>query len=390
MRRPDRSGERLTRSCRNWGSVIATMPRSTRRSVLRTAGAAGLAGLLASSPAAAKAESIARHKRANQQFAVETTQRPGNSVHWILPGQRPIDPAVFGTPPDGPSSPQRSDDYIKHKIWYFKQHRPEVAGLLAGDEDYDPLPLPVGIPEGARGTNDDDTRYTRTRIPTPFGDAALASEDIDPDQSEVNDNLDGELDLTYIDRQGFVGQGTGEDEIDLDLWFTGPNGNRYEVDIHDVEREDGAHLHGRGVMTGVYMHGITTIGTPLQPTQYAFGALWAEVDLLINGEVTSPKNEDREFHVMTTQPVRTEEYTLAFDEDLPLGEDGNPNPFLDSTAQTHVFLPPIKDTEDGPRRVGLDLPDGVPQPFIHFMFDEGTVSIDRAAHPPDPPSRPDR
>lgn len=354
------------------------MSRPTRRSVLRTAGAAGVASLLGSGSAAAKAASIREHKRANQQFAVEATQPAGNSVHWILPGPRRIDPHVFGTPPAGPSSPQRSDDYIAHKVWHFGKHRPGVVGLLAGDDSHDPLPLPVGLPEKARKTNGAGDRYTETKIPVPFSDRAKGS--------DGTDALDGSLDLTYIDGQGFEGDGNAEDEVDLDIWFTDPGGTRYGIDIEHLEHHDGAHLHGRGVMTGVYMHGITTIGTPLMPTQYAFGSFWAVGDLLIDGEVTDDRNRDRVIHLMTTQSVRTEDYRLATDEELPLGEAGNPDPYLGSNKVTHVFLPPIKQTDDGPRRVALKpaytLPDGTPQPFIHFMFDENTVTIDRSAHPP--------
>lgn len=357
--------------------VLVTMSKLPRRSVLIGAGTAGLAGILGSTPAAAKAQQVEKHKRANEQFAVETTQSAGNSVHWILPGPRRIDPYVFGTPSGGPSTPQRGDDHIAHKIWYFGQNRPDVVGLLAGDDDHDPLPLPVGLPEMARKTNDEGDRYTKTKIPVPFGDNVAGSDE--------KQKLDGALDLTYIDRTGFEGQETGEDEIDLDIWFTDPDGNRYELDIHHLERHDGAHLHGRGVVTGAYMHGITSIGTPLMPTQYAFGSLWAVGDLLVNGEVTAEQNRDRTIHLMTTQTVRTADYNLAIDEELPLGDDGNPDPYLGSHSQTHVFLPPIKETDDGPRRVPLktafELPNGKPQPFIHFMFDEDEVRIDRSAHP---------
>jgi hypothetical protein len=360
-----------------WYVVAPNMVELSRRSVLFGAGAAGLAGLLGSSPVAAQAQQLETLKRANEQFAVETIQSTGHSVHWILPGPRRIDPFVFGTPSSGPSSPQRADDHIAHKIWYFEQHRPDVVGLLAGDDDHDPLPLPVGLPEMARETNGAGDRYTRTKIPVPFSDKVVGSDD--------SPNLDGALDLTYVDRTGFEGQDNVEDEIDLDIWFTDPAGNRYEFDIHHLERHDGAHIHGRGVVTGAYMHGITSIGTPLMPTQYAFGSLWAVGDLLVNGEVTSDRNRDRTIHIMTTQTVRTADYTLAIDEELPLGEDGNPDPYLGNHTHTHVMLPPIKETADGPRRVPLEtafeLPNGKPQPFIHFMFDEDTVRIDRSAHP---------
>lgn len=50
-----------------------------------------------------------------------------------------------------------------------------------------------------------------------------------------------------------------------------------------------------------------------------------------------------------------------------------------------MILPPVKQTEGGPRRVPLEpafeLPNGTPQPFIHLMFDEDVVRIDRSAHP---------
>lgn len=355
------------------------MTRPTRRTVLRTAGAAGVAGLLGTGSTAAKAASIRTSKRANQQFAVRATQAAGNSVHWILPGPRRIDPHVFGTPAAGPSAPQRSDDYIAHKVWYFSQHRPGVAGLLAGDGAYAALPLPVGLPEGARGTNAAGDSYTQTKIPVPFSDNTVGSAE--------SDALDGALDLTYIDRQGFEGDGDDEDAVDLDVWFTDPNGTRYGLDIKHLERHDGAHLHGRGVMTGAYIHGITTIGTPLMPTQYAFGAFWAVGDLLVDGEVTAEANRNRVIHLMTTQGVRTTDYSLAIDEELPLGEAGNPDPYRDSNEVTHVFLPPIQQTADGPRRVPLQpaftLPNGSPQPFLHFMFDENTVTVDRSAHPPE-------
>lgn len=347
------------------------MSKLTRRSVLLGTGAAGIAGLLGSPAAAKQAKQIENNKRADKQFAVTSSQAAGNSVHWLLPGPRQIDPYVFGTPEAGLSTPQRGDDHIAHKIWYFQQHRPGIVGLLAGDGEHDPLPLPVGLPEMARGTNDAGDRYTQTKMPVPFGDKAIGSDD--------SDGLDGALDVTYLDRTGFEGQGPVEDEIDLDIWFTDPAGNRYEFDIHHLERHDGAHLHGQGVVTGTYMHGITSIGTPLMPTQYSFGSLWAVGDLLVNGEVTSDRNRDRTIHLMTTQNVRTADYNLAIDEELPLGTHGNPDPYLGRDSHTHVFLPPIKETDDGPRRVPLDtafeLPNGRAQPFIHFMFDEDDVRI---------------
>ena len=297
---------------------------------------------------------------------VKTRQKPGNSVHWIKPGPRPIDPHVFGTPTDGASSPQLGQDWIKHQIWRLDDLGSPAAGLLAGRDGHDPLPLPVGLPEMARATNGDGSEYTETKIKVPFSNNTVGSDE--------NNTLDGKLDLTYRDRQGYEGDGDKEDAIDLDIWLTDPEGNKYTFDIHHLEHHDGAHLHGRGVMTGVYMHGTTGIGTPLMPTQYAFGSFWAIGDLLTNGEIVSDNNRDRVIHIMSTQIVRTDEYTLAFDADLPLGEEGNPDPYLGEDTHTHVFLPPIKETDNGPRKVGLTTEVG--QPFIHFMFDEDDVQFD--------------
>ena len=173
--------------------------------------------------------------------------------------------------------------------------------------------------------------------------------------AEENDNLDGELDLTYRDREGCDFDGGKEDYVDLDWWLMDPDGNEYTLDIHHLAHHDGAHLHGHGVMTGVYMGGTTGVATPLMPTQYGFGSFWAISDLLANGEVASDKNRDRLIHIMTTQTVRKADgYALAFDADLPLDEDGNPDPYLGEETHAHVFLPPILEADNGSRKVRLE------------------------------------
>ncbi|MFB6095406.1 MAG: hypothetical protein ABEJ71_03010 [Halodesulfurarchaeum sp.] len=134
-------------------------------------------------------------------------------------------------------------------------------------------------------------------------------------------------------------------------------------------------------MTGAYMHGTTGIGTPLMPTQYAFGSFWAIGDLRINGEEPLEQNTERAVHFMTTQNVRKAgSYELAVDTELPLGAEGNPGPYLGESTHTHVFVPPVRRTPDGPRKVPLktafELGNGKTQPFIHFMFDEDTVQFD--------------
>ena len=349
-----------------------------RRNLIRTAGIVTAASALGPGQALAKANDRQEKKRSNGELSVEAKQTAGNQTHWILPGPRRLDPELFGTPVGGGSTPQRGMDAIRHRIWALRQAGNDgPAGLLAGDSvdgaSFDPFPVPVGWPEGLRETNDDGTRYTRTTKPLPFSDRAVGSDDGET-------NVDGEFELTYIDREGFEGDGNEKDAIELDVWFTDPAGNRYEIDIEHLERHDGVHPHGRGVMTGAYLHGTTGIGTPLMPTVYTFGSFWGVGSVSINGEEPEPQNTERLVHFMTTQNVRTSDYTLAIDSELPLGTDDTPDGYLDRLTHTHGILPPVRMTTEGPRQVPLksafELPNGMTQPFAHFMWDEDVVQID--------------
>lgn len=359
----------------NIGDTEQTM---NRRNLIKTAGIATAAGVFGSGRALAKAKQLEMKKRSGDTVTVEAKQSAGKRTHWILPGTRRLDPKLFGTPVDGGSTPQLGMDAIRHRIWALKQAGNDgPAGLLAGDpvegESFGPFPVPVGWPEGLRGTNSDGTRYTRTTKPLPFSDRAVGSDDEET-------NVDGEFELTYFDRQGFEGEGDEEDAIELDVWFKDPAGNRYEIDIEHLEYHDGVHPHGRGVMTGAYLHGTTGIGTPLMPTVYTFGSFWGVGNVSINGEEPEPQNTGRLVHFMTTQNVRMSDYTLAIDGELPLGVDGNPTAHLDRPTHTHGILPPVRMTAEGPRRVPLksafELPNGMKQPFVHFMWDEDVVQID--------------
>lgn len=343
-----------------------------RRDLIKTAGIATAAGAFGTGSTAARAPERGARKRGRKKVVVKARQRPGNRTHWILPGPRRLDPALFGTPAAGPSTPQRGTDEIAHRTWSLRRADNPAAGLLAGDDGYPPFPVPVGIPEGARETTDDGTAYTRTAVPLPFSDRAVGSDE--------NPNVDGSLRLRYVDREGFEGDGDRGDEVTADVRFSDPAGNTYEFDLDHLERHDGAHPHGRGVMTGAYLHGSTGIGTPLMPTQYVFGAFWGVGDVSVNGDPPVEQNTDRLIHFMTGQNVRTADYDLAIDGELPLGAHGNPAAYLDQATHTHGFLPPVRMTEDGPRRVPLasafTLPNGNRQPFAHFMWDEDQVQID--------------
>lgn len=129
---------------------------------------------------------------------------------------------------------------------------------------------------------------------------------------------------------------------------------------------------GGGVVTGTWLHGITGTGTPLMPRLFNYGALWGVGALRINGEVAE---EGRVMHFMTTENVRkADNYALALDEELPLSEDER---FLGHPHHTHLFLPPIKATPEGPQHspvpTQFELPNGETQPFVHYMWDEDTI-----------------
>lgn len=333
------------------------MKQNKREFMKLVAGGAAAAGLGVNGINTAGAASPPKQKPPHGDLRVKVKQKSGNEVHWIKPGPRRLSEYTFGTT----ENPQFGSDHIAHKISQlekgalsaFSAERQQAVADLLTD-----FPVPVGWPDGARTERSDG--YQQTKMPLPFSDEFIGSKDDD------GSALDGELRLTYVDRQGYR-EGEEQDEIDLDIWFTGPDGTRYEVDVHHLERYSPVHLHGGGVMTNVYMHGSTGIGTPLMPTQFAFGSFWAIADLKIDGEVTGEQNRDRSLHMMTTQNVRDAEYQLAVDEELPLDE-----PYEGRPTHTHLFLPPIKETDDGPANIPLT---DVGQPFIHFMFDEETVKI---------------
>lgn len=155
---------------------------------------------------------------------VSVRQQEGKAVNWVLPGPRRLSEAVFGTP----DNPVMSDDHIKHVA---KQH-PKLAELLQE------FPLPVGVPEKMRQTNEEGTKYTVTSKNTAFGDA--------------HEPVTGSLDLTYRDRQPWGGFRQATDQIDFDVQFTDPAGNSYTMEVDRLEER----MFG-GVLNGGIIHGST-------------------------------------------------------------------------------------------------------------------------------------
>lgn len=279
------------------------------------------------------------------EASIHLRQEPGRLVYWVLPGRRRLSERVFGTP-DNPKS------LVEPVIQRAKS--PAMKELLRQ------FPILVGVPEGGRVTA--DGRYTTTNFPTPFGDDA-----------EV---VDGAFDLTLRDRQpADAGQPTStEDRIDLRATFTDPADNDYELRVGTPFAPPvPGYQTGGGVRTDFFHHGLTGTGSPLMPRVYSPGAFWAVGNVLANGEVV---DERKVIHLMSTQTVRTENYRLAIDEELPLARDET---IAGQLHHMHAIVQPVTITEGGePQFEPVQMPfsmgqGGGSQPFIHVMYEQETV-----------------
>ncbi|WP_134668773.1 hypothetical protein [Halorussus marinus] len=277
---------------------------------------------------------------------VRVTQAPGNTAHWVLPGRRALSEYVFGTP-DNPRMTGRH--------WVDVAEGPVKAVL-------EEQTFQVGLPLEQRRTNEDESAYTIADVLTGYSDSAEPTE--------------GELDLTYSDRQPWDtpgGPGDTRDTAAVTARFGDPAGNEYEAVLdHVIKPPFPPWETGGGVVTGTWLHGITGTGTPLMPRMFNYAALWGLGALRINGEVV---DERRVMHFMTSENVRkADSYALALDEELPLAEDER---YLGRPHHTHLFMPPIKGTPEGPQTspvpTAFELPSGETQPFVHFMWDQDTI-----------------
>ncbi len=235
-------------------------------------------------------------------------------VHWILPGVRPLDPAVFGTPQEP----------------------------LGFEDD-------VGVPINMRLTNADGTAWTTTAMATPFSDS---SADITGTY-----NLQA-TDVTLDDTTN------SQDAVTFTATFTSPdNANNYRVISNRVLPVGPAHTFLGGVGTNFDFHGITGIGTKLMPTMPTLVSFWGVGSFEVNGEVVS---NNRLVHLMVTCQVRDEDYNLVFEDDVDC-----------TKVHTHVILANVEITPNGPVTSPLPtnffLPNGMEQPFAHIMYE--TIQI---------------
>lgn len=231
-------------------------------------------------------------------------------VRWILPGQRRLDPKVFGTP----QAP---------------------LGFEAG----------IGLPISQRLMNAEGTAWTTTRGPTPFSD----------NYASVSGNyyykvIDSTLDDSPLSR----------DKISFKASFTSPDNNiSYTVTANRIIPVGPDHSFLGGVATNFYFHGKTGIGTKLMPTMPAQVSFWGVGTFEVNGTVIAT---NRVVHLMTSCNTRDTDYKLVFDDAVDC-----------SRTHTHVMLPNIEITPNGPVTsplpTGYILPNGVEQPFIHTMYE---------------------
>lgn len=244
-----------------------------------------------------------------------------SSAHWILPGPRALDPAVFGTP-EQPLGFQNAPD--------------------------------VGVALDARRT--EGGSYTTTQEPTAH--------------SNKSETVSGSVSFTVTDMTA-VDSPQSQDTVEFESTFGAPgdSGDSYRVVVQKIIPVGPHHTFFGGVVTNAYLHGGTGIGTALQPQQFVYAGFWGVGQLFRNDEMIA---DNQVVHVMLSQRVRSgqnEGYELVFSEAVNNLQG----------RQIHVILPPTMVTPDGPQDrpvpTGFTLPNGEEQPFMHIMFDEvGEVS----------------
>jgi len=288
---------------------------------------------------------------------VTVRQESGNLFYWVLPGERRLSPAVFGTP----DSPQYGRSWLEQNIERARQF-PDPLGEAIPQLLQD-LPFLVAAPEGARESVDDPVAQQKLAEPTLYSDEAQVAS--------------GEFEVTYMDRQPWdTGGPPGKTDASAELStaFTDPAGNEYELELdHIVKPPIPGYETGGGVITDAWHHGSGLPGSPLMPGLYTYGAMWGVGDVVVNGEVAT-EDGFRVIHFMTTQTVRDQDYRLPVDEELPLMPDET---IAGQAHHTHGVVLPIKPTADGPVfdpvPTAFELPNGETQPFIHAMWEQEEI-----------------
>lgn len=318
-------------------------------SLMRNASAIGAALALVVPMALAQATA---HE--DEPPSVSVRQDPGKVVYWVTPGPRELSKRVFGTPeePRGTLGPKIAE---AKKMVADGKAPPTMPQLLMD------LPILVAAPEKMRKVAEGGTYMFAA--PTPFSDKGRI--------------ISGSFEASYwdneaVDPPGPPGKTT--DKAKMEATFTDPSGNDYRVVLdHVVKPPFPGYETGGGVLLDGYHHGETGTGSPLMPQVWTIAAFWGIGDVYMNGELIEPK---RVMHMMTSEVVRDKQYRLATDEEMPLSPDnwlvgGQPH-------HTHLIVLPVttaggKGPEFKPLKTGFKLPNGMPQPFMHVMYEQDTI-----------------
>jgi len=294
---------------------------------------------------------------------VVVTQEAGKVVHWVLPGKRRLDPALFGVPGEEPRRTGQEQLEAARRAAGAGRASSGLPDLL------EELPFLVGAPADLREETGDGV--WRTSVPTRFSDRAR--------RLPLVPGRDDRLRVRFLDRTGSDGAGDPTetpDSAELECRFHDPDGNAYELRLRSViappipdwETEGGVLLDG-------HLHGDAGTGSPLMPRVYTHGALWGVADVVIAPSGGGEERTERGHlvHIMTTEVVRDDEYRLVTGDRLPLPPDerivaGQPH-------HTHVIvLPVVLDPVRGLVHRELEsayaLEDGRRQPFIHVVFEQ--------------------
>ena len=245
---------------------------------------------------------------------VDVSQQPGGTVRWILPGERRLDPGIFGTP---------------------------QAPL-----GFEPV---IGVPIEDRMINENGTAFTTTKEPTPYSDHFVV--------------INGSFSMNLTDKTP-VDVNQSRDTATAEFNFTDPTGKTmYRFVLTNVTHVGPFHPVYGGVVINGIAHGRTAIDTRLEPTSYVYGAVWGVGELYVNDTLVS---KNRVMHAMATERIRSYDqqgYRLLIDKELP-----------HRGIQVHLLLPDMVMAANGtmqkePVPTNYTLPDGQEQPFIHVAFD---------------------
>jgi len=308
-----------------------------------TTAAVGLATAIAPTSAAAQGEVPDR----------VTQQEAGQVVYWVPPGPRPLSEEVFGTAANPTMTLAPKVEQAREMVEAGKLP-PTVPQLLKD------LPLLVGVPEKARSPGLDGGQILKQ--PTPFPDDGMI----------VDGHFRAEFfDETSTDPAGPPGE--TPDAAAMEAEFTDPQGNAYRVVLdHVVKPPFPGYETDGGVMLDDVHHGSTGTGTPLMPQVWTVAAFWGVGEVYVNGELAAPRQV---MHLMTSETVRTTDYRLALQEEMPLApEQWHVD---DQPHHTHLIVLPVEATDRGPAfspvPTSFELPNGETQPFMHVMFEQDTV-----------------